>query len=53
MKFVKDYLMFVIVTLRFVMVRSTSVLLYVISEVVLPFSRTERSFSFVNALIVL
>ena len=44
--------MFVIVTLRFVMVRRTSVLLYVMSEVVL-FSRTERSFSCVNALIVL
>ena len=45
--------MFVIVTLIFVMVRRTSILLHVISEVVPLFSRTERSFSCVNGLIVL
>ena len=44
--------MFVIVTLTFVMVRKTSILLYVISEVVLLFRRTERSCSCVNGLIV-
>ena len=38
----KGYLLFVIVTLTCVMVRRTSILLFVISEVVLLFSWTER-----------
>ena len=42
--------MFVIVTLTFVMVRGTSIL-FVISEVVVLLSRTERSCSCVNSLI--
>ena len=49
----KDYVMFVIVTLTYVMVRRTWILLYVISEVVLLFSRTKKSCSCVNGLIVL